>query len=56
MWQTLRCPPEVATADVRDLGSKEVQDYQVGEPLQVAHAQVCEEAAVQVQAGEACQG
>lgn len=44
--------PNVATADVRDLGSKQVQEHKVGEAPQVAHAHVCEEAAVQI---ESCQ-
>ncbi|KAA6416692.1 MAG: hypothetical protein FRX49_13339 [Trebouxia sp. A1-2] len=30
--------PNVATADVRDLGSKQVQEHKVGEAPQVAHA------------------
>ena len=47
--------PEVSTADVRDLGCKQVQRHKVGEALDVAHAQVCEEAAVQVEAGQASQ-
>lgn len=45
--------PEVATANVRNLGSKEVQGYQVSKALDVAHAHICEEAAIQVELGEA---
>lgn len=47
--------PEVSAAYVRDLGGKQVQRHQVGEPLNVAHAHVGEEPAVQIQAGQASQ-
>ncbi len=47
--------PDVATANVRDLGSKQVQEHEVGEAFEVAHAQVCEEAAVQIEGRQAGQ-
>ena len=41
--------PDVATAQVRHLGSKQVEVHQVGQAFQMAHAYICEQAAVQVE-------
>lgn len=48
--------PNVSASYVRDLGCEQVQGYEVGEALDVAHAQVCEEATVQVEVGQTGQG
>lgn len=58
-WSSFHCvvqfgdQPEVATANVRDLGCKEVQSYQISKALDVAHAHICEEAGIQVELSEA---
>ena len=44
--------PEVAAAYVRDFGCKQVQGNKVSKALDEAHAQVCEEPAVQIEVGQ----
>ena len=44
--------PEVAAAYIRDFGCKQVQGNKISKALDEAHAQVCEEPAVQIEVGQ----